>query len=132
MRTANRKWRYLLPVLLTGVLLRAFIPAGYMPAEPGKGLLFELCDAALPAGFTAELNKHGHHADHITDHNAHDEHGVDSDCSIGHILTLAFIDAAEMPDLPVVPPVNIVTAVIAELRPVAREYAYAPRGPPIL
>lgn len=128
MRTANRKWRYLLPVLLTGVLLRAFIPAGYMPAEPGKGLLFELCDAALPAGFTTEFNNRGHHADH----NAHDDHGADSDCSIGHILTLAFIDEAVAPDLSVAPPVNVVTAVIAELRPVVREYAYAPRGPPIL
>lgn len=131
MRTANRKWRYLLPVLLTGVLLRAFIPAGYMPAEPGKGLLFELCDAALPAGFTAELNRHGHHAEH-TAHNVHDEHGADGDCSIGHILTLAFIDAVEIPDFPVTPPANVVAAVIAELRPVARQYAYAPRGPPIL
>lgn len=128
MQTVNRKWRYLLPVLLTGVLLRAFIPSGYMPAEPGKGLLFELCDAALPAGFTAELNEHGHHADH----SAHDEHGAESDCSIGHILTLAFIDAVEMPALPSVAPVSFVATVVAEPRPAAREYAYAPRGPPIL
>lgn len=131
MQAANRKWPYLLPVLLTGVLLRAFVPAGYMPAGPGKGLLFELCDDALPAGFTLELNNHGHHAEHNA-HNAHDEHGADGDCSFGHILSFAFIDAAEMAEFAVAPPVNVVIAVIAELRPVTREYTYAPRGPPIL
>ena len=128
MQPACRQWRYLFSVLLAGVLLRAFIPAGYMPAGPGNGLLFELCDDALPAGFTADLNSHAHHADH----GAHDEHGSDGDCSIGHILTLAFIDAAGVPNLPVAPPVNVVAVIIAELRPIAREYAYAPRGPPVL
>ena len=132
MQPTNRHWRYLLAVLLTGVLLRAFIPAGYMPAAPGQGLLFELCGADLPSGFSSVLKGDDGHSGQHAGHDAHDEHGSDSDCSFGHILSFAFIDAAEMPDVATVAPVGVVIAVVAELRPVTREYSYAPRGPPIL
>ena len=52
MQPANQKWRNLVTVLLAGVVLRAFIPAGYMPAAPGKGLLFELCHDAANTNFS--------------------------------------------------------------------------------
>jgi len=132
MQPANPKWRFVATVLLTGVLLRAFIPAGYMPAAPGQGLLFELCQAGVPSGFASALkgheDRHGQHAAH----NAHDDHESGEDCSFGHILSFAFIDSADMPEFTAAPPGNVVAAVVAELRPVAREYTYAPRGPPIL
>ncbi len=136
MHPANRKWRFVATVLLTGVLLRAFIPAGYMPAAPGQGLLFELCPSSLPAGFTSTLTGHegqpSHHSGHHSDHNAHDEHESDGDCSIGHILSFAFIDAAEVPDIQAAPLAGIVPIILFELVLPSRDYAYAPRGPPVV
>ena len=91
MQLATGKWRTLVATMLAGVVLRAFIPAGYMPAAPGNGLLFELCHDGLPAGFMQALGGHGHHAGH----GGHDDHSSGGDCSIGHILSLAFMDASE-------------------------------------
>jgi len=131
MQLANRKWQVLTTVLLTGVLLRAFIPAGYMPAAPGQGLLFELCPSGLPAGFTSAAGDHDGHSGHHSSHNAHDENPSDGDCSLGHILSFAFIDAVDVPDLDFALPTGIIAAVSFELVTPARQYAYAPRGPPL-
>jgi hypothetical protein len=94
MRPRTRKWRSLVTVLLAAAILRAFVPAGYMPALPGKSLLFELCHDGLPAGFMEALGGQGHHADHGS-HGGHDEHASGGDCSIAHILSMAFIDEAQ-------------------------------------
>jgi hypothetical protein len=128
MRPVNRKWRVLASVLLTGVVLRAFIPAGYMPAAPGQGLLLELCPSSLPAGFTSALADHEGHAGH---HSAHDEHETDNDCSFGHILSFAFIDAAESPGVQLSPSAGIIAVAALELILPARVYAYTARGPPL-
>ena len=42
MQLANGKWRALVTVMSAGVVPRALIPAGWMTAAPGKGLLFEV------------------------------------------------------------------------------------------
>jgi len=131
MQRADRKWQKLTTVLLTGVLLRAFIPAGYMPAAPGQGLLFELCPSGLPAGFMSAVGDHVGHSGHHSSHDAHDEDASGSDCSMGHILSFAFIDAADVSDFDFAPPAGIVAVVSLESIAPARQYAYAPRGPPL-
>jgi hypothetical protein len=127
MRNATRHWRILLPALLAGIVLRAVVPAGYMPAAPGTGLLFELCHDGVPAGFMAALKGHGHH-DH---HGGHEDHGSAGDCSIGHILALALADAPDVPDLPVLPAAAIYIAMAPRPQPVSRPFAYTARGPPL-
>ena len=109
-------------------MLRAFIPAGYMPAAPGQGLLLELCPSGLPAGFTSASADHtGHHAGH----DAQDEHETDGDCSFGHIVSFAFIDAAVAPDVELAPVASIIAVTALELVLPARVHAYAARGPPL-
>ena len=127
MRTALRQSRVLLAILLAGVVLRAFVPAGYMPAAPGKGLLFELCHDGLPAEFMAALAGHGGHAHH----GGHEGHGATGDCSIGHILALAFADAPDMPDIPVLPATGFRVVLATPMRLATGRFAYAARGPPL-
>ena len=127
MQLATRKWRVLVTVLLTGVLLRAFIPAGYMPAAPGKGLLFELCHDGLPVSFMAALDGHGHHAGH----GDHEEHAAAGDCSIGHILSMAFIDESQTVEPAIQPSLGIL--ITAPLQQLLRGYSgvYSARAPPL-
>lgn len=127
MRNATRHWRVLLPALLAGIVLRAVIPAGYMPAAPGSGLLFELCHDGVPAGFMSALRGHGQHGHH----GGHESHGSAGDCSIGHILALAFADAPDMPDIPALPAAGVHAVPVPRLRPVSRPFAYTARGPPL-
>ena len=90
----RQKWFSFPAIMLGAVLLRAFVPAGYMPAAPGQGLLFELCDAGVPTSFAAALDEHAHHGGH----DAHEDHGAFGDCSFGHIVAGAAI--ALVNDLP--------------------------------
>ena len=133
----------LLPLLLAGVTLRALVPAGYMPAAAGSGLLFELCHERLPAGFMAALavdDAHAHHsahhpahhsAHHHGSHDQHDEHGEGvGDCSMGHLLLLAAIDTVEPAGLPefgwASTPIDRSAAAFSP----RRSHATSPRGPP--
>jgi hypothetical protein len=122
----RQKWFNFPAILLGAVLLRAFVPAGYMPAAPGQGLLFELCHDGLPVSFMSTLQGHAHHGDH----SAHDDHGPIGECSFGDILTSAYIDAPDAPELPLVPADNTLPVVVADVRVTQRIYARAPRGPP--
>ena len=128
MQLATRKWRVLLSVLMAGIVLRAFIPAGYMPAAPGKGLLFELCHEGLPVSFMAALDDgHGHHA-----HNdSHSEHAAAGDCSIGHLLSMAFIDGSQIVEPAIQPSLGIL--VTAPLQQLLRGFSgvYSARAPPL-
>jgi len=130
MQFVNRKWRTLVTVLLAGIVMRAFIPAGYMPAAPGQGLLFELCHDGLPAGFMQALGGHGHHESH-SGHGDHEEHSGSGDCSIGHILSLAFIDEADTTQPAIQPTLGILVA--APLQQLLRGHSavYSARAPPI-
>ena len=118
MQSSTRKWRALLTVLLAGIVLRAFVPAGYMPAAPGKGLLFELCHDGVPAGFMEALGGHGHHAG-------------GADCSIGHILSMAVIDEVDAPQAAILAAPGILVA--APLQRLLRGHTgvYSARAPPI-
>jgi hypothetical protein len=128
MMNATRQWRIVLPLLLAGIVLRAFIPAGYMPAAPGKGLLFELCHDGMPAAFMSALAGHGHHGHH----GDHHDHGSSGDCSMGHILALAFADSPDIPDVSILPATGFHATLVNRLRLASRRFAYAPRGPPLL
>jgi len=133
MQSSTRKWRALLTVLLAGIVLRAFVPAGYMPAAPGKGLLFELCHDGVPAGFMETLGGHGHHSGHAghAGHGDHDEHAGGADCSIGHILSMAVIDEVDAPQAAILAAPGILVA--APLQRLLRGHTgvYSARAPPI-
>ncbi len=132
----HRSSRYLVAVLLTGTLLRAFVPAGYMPAAPGKGLLFELCHDGMPPAIMAALDGHVH------GHGSHGEHGhhghdtSDSEeragltCSIGHLLSFAVIDAVDIVEAAVIAPVSFTTAELPSFSIVPRTRAFSARAPP--
>lgn len=120
------------PFLLLSVvlLLRAAVPAGFMPAAAGSGLLFELCPEKVPAEFTrflAGLQNLGHHDHGQMEHGAgaHDEHR----CPMGQmLLSAAAVDDASPSELA---PAAVVSAPI----PVysftsASSTHYYSRGPP--
>lgn len=88
------------PLLLlsAALLLRAAIPAGYMPAAAGSGLLFEFCPEGISVEFMQILaGETGH------DHHGGDEHD-DHKCPVGHmLLSAAAVDSAEQIELAPVP-----------------------------
>ena len=127
MAPLNRSSQYLVAVLLAGTLLRAFVPAGYMPAAPGKGLLFELCHDGVPPAIMSALGGHDDHAHHVAD--AHAD-GV-SGCNIGHLLSLAVIDAVDIVEPLVLAPVSFRVAGIPRPHVVTRTRAFSARAPPV-
>jgi len=134
-RISNRQGRALL-ILAAALLLRASIPAGYMPAGGESGLWYTFCPAGVPAEFMQILagdqlhesgGHHGEHAEHQDD--PHDGHSPDDQCPIGQLLQpAASIDSAWHPD-------TVPTAPVFEALPVrlfagtTRTY-YLSRGPP--
>ena len=75
-------------LLVAALLLRAVIPAGYMPAAVGSGLWFELCPEGLPAEFAELLTgdtAHHHHGDADSENAGDDAH----QCAVGHMLLSA-------------------------------------------
>ncbi len=123
--------RRLLPLVAVGFLLRALVPVGYMPAAPGTGLLFELCHEGMPAAIMMALagDEHGH-AHH--GHHGHDGHhgSAESGCSIGHLLTLAMIDAVDSIELNADPGALPGDSPVIASVSLTRRYASPPRGPP--
>lgn len=133
MTLLHRSSRYLVAVLLTGTLLRAFVPAGYMPAAAGQGLLFELCHDGMPPAIMAALDGHAHaHGSH----SEHGHHGSGNDseggspCNIGHLLSLTVIDAVDIVESALVAPISFADADIPPLPVVARSRAFSARAPP--
>jgi len=86
------------PLLLlsAALLLRAAIPAGYMPAAAGSELLFEFCPEGISVEFMQILSGDAEH-DH-SDHGGTD--GDDHKCPVGHmLLSAAAVDNAEQIEL---------------------------------
>jgi hypothetical protein len=71
-RRAQRAW--LLGFVLPAMLLRAFIPVGFMPAS-GAPLSIEICPEGFPAGLLT-------HADHRHHHDGQ-RHGRSEHCAFG-------------------------------------------------
>ncbi len=137
----NRSSLVLLALALVGVLLRAVVPAGYMPGSIESGLLFELCAEGLPASFTAELadaggphsaNRHGGHGG--AHHDGH--HGEDgpalSDCSFGHLLVYGFVDSGVVAESRVEVPGVFVEDASTDVVASRTVNGHNPRGPPSL
>lgn len=73
---------------LATLVVRAAIPAGYMPSAAGDGLVFEMCPSAVPAQILAAMSGAGHH------HAGHDPdsggtHFDAGQCPIGQLLSIA-------------------------------------------
>jgi hypothetical protein len=88
MSTNSDRRQVPLLLLLAALLLRASIPAGYMPAALGSGLLFEFCPSGVPAEFMQALAGSAGHHHHVS---AQDQGGhFDAEqCPIGHMLSSA-------------------------------------------
>ena len=115
-------------LLVAALLLRAVIPAGYMPAAAGGGLWFELCPEGLPAEFAELLTgdtAHHHHGDADSEIAGDDVH----QCAVGHILlsAAAMDSASQAADLTLdLPPA---TTSIYSFTRTSRTY-YHSRAPP--
>lgn len=77
--------------VLATLLLRAAIPDGYMPAQAGSGLLFELCPSGVPDGFMMAIANSGNsgHQHHHHGAGPSDSHYDAAQCPIGHLLSAA-------------------------------------------
>ena len=92
----NRKphYRLVLAAALATLVLRAAIPAGFMPSAAGDGLPFEMCPSAVPAEILAAMSGAGHrHAGHDTDSDS--SHFDAGHCPIGQALSITI--AADEP-----------------------------------
>jgi hypothetical protein len=117
------------PLLLlsAALLLRAAIPAGYMPAAAGSGLLFEFCPEGIPAEFMQVLAGDSAHDHGHTNHGESDQDN--HQCPVGHmLLSAAAVDDAWQPEIP---PVALIRATISpySYTSVSRTN-YHSRGPP--
>ncbi|HEY8510072.1 MAG TPA: hypothetical protein VIL32_17055 [Steroidobacteraceae bacterium] len=65
--------RGLAGLVLFAFLLRALIPAGFMPSAD-RPFTLELCPATFPAAWLAKAGNQGSHAEHAQHHHHHAEH----------------------------------------------------------
>jgi hypothetical protein len=118
---------YLKPMLLicAAMLLRAAIPAGYMPAAAGSGLWFEFCPEGVPAEFMQVLAGDSHQDHDHTDHADDDDHH----CPLGHLLlsAAAVDDSLQVIATPAAP--VLAAASLYSYSSVSRTN-YHSRGPP--
>ncbi|MDZ7768343.1 MAG: hypothetical protein U5K38_04385 [Woeseiaceae bacterium] len=114
--------RKLLLLPAAAILLQAAIPAGYMPAGAGSGLLFEFCPEGVSAEFMQILSGDGGH-DH--QHDRDDDHR----CPVGHmLLSAAATDNHWQPDI--TPDGYAVAALPVYFFASVSRVNYEPRGPP--
>lgn len=127
MNTVGQKLRLGWLFIGVALLLRGAIPAGYMPASSGTGLLFELCPENVPVEFMQLLAGHdgdsGEHSHHVNQD--HEDHH----CPLGHLLLSAFAvdDYSPLDATPVTPEFTIIPEYMAAI---AARTAYLSRGPP--
>jgi hypothetical protein len=93
----SRSWRPLAMLALCALLMRAWVPAGWMPAEAGDGALLAPCPAAGPPGIAAE-HRPMHHGHSGPASHSGDEH---KPCAFAG-LTLSLLDPppAALPPAP--------------------------------
>jgi hypothetical protein len=81
----RRRYDILTGILLAMLLLRAYVPVGFMPAG-GTPFLLELCPSASPVPGSLAVAAHHAHHDHDHDHGRHDHaatHGHFENCPFG-------------------------------------------------
>ncbi len=97
----NRKphYRLALAAVLATLVLRAAIPAGFMPSAAADGLPFEMCPSAVPAAILAAMSGAGHHHGHGSEPAG--KHFDTGSCPIGQSLSYAVaVDAFAFADIP--------------------------------
>jgi len=132
--------------LAATLLLRAMIPAGFMPAAIGAGFPLQVCPSGLPDGALQRLagahanHDHNDHHGHQGHHAHHDQHGHGDghdgghaysaeQCPIAHLLAAAALPVSLLPAPPILP-APPVTAPAPRHQAAARVHPYHPRGPP--
>lgn len=131
MKTVAKKYGPLLPLLVVAMLLRAFVPAGYMPASPGDGFLFVPCHEMAGLDFAALTQADNGHSTQGGDHHHHGSDAAAADsCSLGHMLSAAFVDVGSSPQSVIAPVGGLDLPALIMLLPRADRYAQRPRGPP--
>lgn len=117
------------PLLLlsAALLLRAIIPAGYMPAAAANGLLFEFCPEGVPAEFMQVLSGDSGHDHGHTGHS--DTDGDDHHCPVGHLL-LAAAAVDDAPQTIVVPATLALATTSSYSYSSVTRSNYQSRGPP--
>lgn len=114
-------------LLFVCLVVRASIPAGYMPGSLQSGSLFEMCPDGLPAAMVRAFAGHHHHG------SAHDEATSDSSesCDFGHLISPAAsafgITIALQPPNPSFLPERPGLVAIA-----TSTFVFSPRAPPVL
>jgi len=113
-------------LVLTTLLVRAAIPAGYMPASLDSGLLFKLCPSGVPAELMAAITGAGHH--HET--NTNGDHFDAEQCPIGQLLSAAIaVDSAwQANDVPILSALYVGPVQVLESRTPANRRS---RDPPV-
>ena len=104
--------------LLVILLLRAYVPVGFMPAS-GAPFLLEFC----PAAVTSQMPAHHHHSG---------SHAEFANCPFGSAPAAGPISHV----IPFEPPAPIVSQFVATFEPLLQsarlQRAHRPRGPPSL
>ena len=129
MRSAIKQ--FFVIALLAGLVLRALIPLGYMPAAPGTGLLFELCPDRFPAGFLhqdAGASTHHHHGSA----NGAQQSAEPDQCQIGHLLFSAVAVDQAMAAFNAAPDAAEKTILPIQTFPHRTVSVFRARGPPLL
>ncbi len=125
---SNRRQTGLLPLLaVLAVSVRLLTPAGYMPASPDSGLLFELCPDGLPVEVVRALAGGGHQHHHH--HGGAEADSTAHQCPVGHMLLAALaVDSGWAPepeiDRPEFPIVRLATQFTRHVQ------TYESRAPP--
>jgi hypothetical protein len=115
-------------LLFAALLLRAVIPAGYMPAAAGSGLWFELCPEGVPAEFAEFLSVdigHHHHGNADGENTGEDDH----QCPVGHMLLSAAAADSTSQSADLAPDLPPATISIYSFTSTTRTHYYS-RGPP--
>jgi len=115
----------LLLVLAAVLVLRAIVPAGYMPGSMDGGPWFELCPDGLPVTLVNAIG--GHHEHHAEANNGNSL----ADCSLGDILSAAAIPSDPGADAiaPRMVPSNLTPVRQAVVH--GPYLSYAARAPPV-
>ncbi len=119
--------RKAIALLFVSLVVRASIPAGYMPGSLQSESLFEMCPDGLPAAMVRAFGGYHHHGD------AHDEATSDGSeqCDFGHLISPAAAGfsttiALQPPDPSFLPERPELVAIATST------FVFSPRAPPVL
>lgn len=128
--------QHVFAALAAALLLRAMIPAGFMPAAIGAGFPLQVCPSGLPGGALQRLAGAAGHDHHHHHHHNHEHHtGGDGaaytaeQCPIGHLLAAAAIPVTLDFSVPR-PAAPAIVGAAPSWQPVPHRVHWRPRAPP--